>query len=82
VVQSGQDTGTNRQQQQQQQEAASPPVVSAAALAQQRRAMQQQAFEGLSLEAVLASAQKTKPPSRKNLLKDKDKEGHTDELVV
>lgn len=50
-------------------EPASPPHagISASALAQQRRAVQQQAFEGLSLEAVLSSARKTKPPSRRQL---------------
>jgi hypothetical protein len=45
-----------------------PPAVSASALMQQRRALQQQAFEGLSLEAVLGSAKKSKPPSRKQLV--------------
>jgi hypothetical protein len=62
-----QGNGWQQQAQQQQvqvQEQASPSVVSAFALAQQRRAMQQQAFEGLSLEAVLASAKKSKPPSK------------------
>ena len=47
--------------------ASPPPAVSASALMQQRRALQQQAFEGLSLEAVLGSAKKSKPPSRKQL---------------
>jgi len=64
----------SQQQQQQQvlqaQEPMSPPVVSAAALFQQRRVMQQQAFEGLSLEAVLSSAKKTQPPSRRQLMVD------------
>jgi hypothetical protein len=47
--------------------ASPPPAVSASALMRQRRALQQQAFEGLSLEAVLGSAKKSKPPSRKQL---------------
>lgn len=53
---------------QEQAAASPPPVVSASALVQQRRALQQQAFEGLSLEAVLASAKKSKPPSMKQLV--------------